>query len=112
MNPENESRFPTGDQKEPNTEALVGRCAVPVSGQDQGRVFLIVGVTGEGLLLLSDGKRRRLNHPKKKKLIHVTVLPESIRKADIPETGDTLTDAEIRRITADYRRSTEQPETK
>ena len=111
MNPENESRFPTGNQKEPNTEALAGRCAVPVSGQDQGRIFLIVGVTDEGLLLLSDGKRRRLNHPKKKKLIHVTVLPESIPKADIPETGETLTDAKIRRITADFRKRTERPET-
>lgn len=112
MNPENESRFPTGNQKELNTETLWGRCAVPISGQDRGRIFLIIGVTDEGLLLLSDGKRRRLNHPKKKKLIHVTVLPETCRKADIPETGEALTDAKIRRITAEIRRRTEKPETK
>ena len=42
------------------------------AGRDKGGLFCVVGTEGE-YLLLADGKRRKLSHPKRKKLGHVEV---------------------------------------
>ena len=98
-----ETRFRPQNRTEPYTGTMVGRCAVPISGQDKGRYFLIVGVTDDGMLLLADGKRHRLDRPKKKKPKHAAVLSSD---ALIGTSGDmkSLTDAEIRRLLAGFRR--------
>ena len=45
------------------------------AGRDQGGVFCVVGEDPvRRLLLLADGKRRRLSRPKGKKEKHLTVL--------------------------------------
>ena len=69
-------------------------------GRDAGRRFLIVGFDGE-LALISDGRTRRMEKPKRKKLRHLTATGEDVgRVADKLRGGEKVTNGEIRRALA------------
>ncbi|MBQ4065784.1 MAG: KOW domain-containing RNA-binding protein [Clostridia bacterium] len=56
--------------------AFVGRIVVSLCGHDNGRLYLVVGEENE-YLFLADGKIRRLQKPKRKKIKHIRpILPE------------------------------------
>ena len=57
------------------TGTMVGKIVQSDAGRDGGRLYVVIGQTDAGLLL-SDGRRRRMNHPKKKKRIHCNVVSE------------------------------------
>ncbi len=44
------------------------------AGHDKGALFCVVGAQGELLLLLANGRQRKLSSPKRKKLGHVDVV--------------------------------------
>jgi len=76
------------------------------AGRDKGNVFCVVGADRErGMLLLADGKRRRLNAPKRKKLGHVRTLSDRYDHPAIEKLkqGQALTDKELRRALAAFR---------
>ena len=54
-------------------ENLIGRFAVSEAGHDRGAVYLVVGQTGD-FLLLCDGRYKTLEKPKKKSRKHVQVV--------------------------------------
>ncbi|HWR22645.1 MAG TPA: KOW domain-containing RNA-binding protein [Feifaniaceae bacterium] len=77
---------------------LLGRVAVSTAGRDRRRTFLVVGLSGEGYVLLCDGDLRKMEHPKKKKLRHVRIEPavaEDVRSRLLE--GANVQDAEIRK---------------
>lgn len=47
-----------------------GSIVRPTAGQDQDRYFVVQSVEG-CWVQLSDGKKRKLEHPKRKKLCHI-----------------------------------------
>ncbi len=54
---------------------FVGRVVTSLCGHDNGRLYLVVGEEN-GYLFLVDGKRRRLEKPKRKKIKHIRpILP-------------------------------------
>jgi hypothetical protein len=56
--------------------AFLGRIVVSLSGHDKDRLYLVVGEEN-GYLFLSDGKIRRLQKPKRKKIKHIRpILPD------------------------------------
>lgn len=74
-----------------------GRVVHATAGRDKGGFFVVLQVSGD-FALICDGKRRPLEKPKKKKLLHLsltgTVLPDGsiktnreIRKALQPLVG-------------------------
>ena len=56
-----------------------GQIVRSLAGHDRGALYCVLDAEG-GFLLLCDGKKRRLERPKRKKLFHLaptaTVLPE------------------------------------
>ena len=65
------------------------------AGRDQGDLFCVVGVDQEQQrLLLADGKRRKAQKPKRKKLRHVRFEPWRIDPALF---GDNAADAHLRK---------------
>lgn len=75
------------------------------AGHDKGDVFCVVGEEG-GLLLLADGKRRKVSTPKKKKVSHVTVLNRGGYLAPAIQRigmGEPVTDRALRRALAAFR---------
>ena len=68
------------------------------AGRDQGRYFLVLDEVDEQFVLIADGKLRRLEAPKRKKVKHLRVLPaQDLRVCEKVRNGEKLTNSEIRR---------------
>ena len=78
------------------------------AGRDQGGVFCVVGVDQESkMLLLADGKRRKIAKPKRKKPGHTQALTDPQHPYDHPvihrlQKGETVTNNDIRRALAAF----------
>ena len=73
------------------------------AGRDQGKLFAVLEVEGE-YLLLADGKSRKVEHPKRKKRRHVLfVSAEDSRLTDKIKSGEKITNSELRRALAAFR---------
>lgn len=59
-------------------EARVGRVVRAIAGREKDSFFVITGLTDDGCVLLSDGKERLLEKPKRKKLRHVQLTGEHV----------------------------------
>ena len=73
------------------------------AGRDKGKIFAVLAVEGE-FLLLADGKSRKVEHPKRKKRRHVLfVSAEESRLTDKIKSGEKITNSELRRALAAFR---------
>ena len=84
-------------------EYQIGQVVYSKSGHDMGDVQMIVAVEGE-YLFLADGRRRKLEKPKRKKKMHVqpTFYVENDVAAKL-QTGAYLLDADIKKALKKYR---------
>ena len=73
------------------------------AGRDAGKLFVVLAVEGE-YLLLADGKSRKVESPKRKKRRHVLfVAAEESRLSEKIRSKEKVTNSELRRILAAYR---------
>ena len=73
------------------------------AGRDRGKLFIVLAVEGE-YLLLADGKSRRVEAPKRKKRRHVLfVAAEETRVSEKIKNNEKITNSELRRTLAAYR---------
>ena len=73
------------------------------AGRDRGKIFIVLAVEGE-YLLLADGKGRRVEAPKRKQRRHVLfVAADESRLADKIKRSEKITNSELRRTLAAYR---------
>lgn len=71
-----------------------------IAGRDAGSLFFVLGTDGD-FLLLADGKRRRVEDPKRKRRKHVVLVSQS----DTPiamkiRSSDKITNSELRKAIA------------
>ena len=72
------------------------------AGRDKGEVFFVLATEGD-FLLLADGKRRRLESPKRKRTRHVQFVCESDSAvAEKIRSSEKITNSELRRAIAAY----------
>ncbi len=76
--------------------------AESMAGRDKGDLFFVLEKT-EKEVLLADGKRRTLEHPKRKNLRHVKFLPDGDFTAVSGKISDRPVNAELRRAMAEYK---------
>ena len=70
------------------------------AGRDKGKLFFVLEV-GEEFLLLADGKTRRLESPKRKKRKHAAFRAHGdCRVAEKIRSGEKFTNSELRRTLA------------
>ena len=73
------------------------------AGRDKGKLFVVLAVEGE-YLLLADGKSRKVEAPKRKKRRHVLfVSAEETRLAEKIKSEEKITNSELRRTLAGCR---------
>lgn len=53
-----------------------GAVVVSIAGHDKGGIFAVIGFSNGEYALIADGKVRKLEKPKKKKLKHLRVIGE------------------------------------
>lgn len=71
-----------------------GSIVKALAGRDKGKFFVVVDVESR-YAYLADGKRRRVERPKKKKLIHIAPTNTIIE-------GSLKTNPQIRKILRDF----------
>lgn len=70
---------------------------VSTAGHDAGKLFYVVETDGV-YVLLANGKERKLENPKRKKLKHVRGVPRTeTRVAEKLRSGDKVLNSELRR---------------
>jgi ribosomal protein L14E/L6E/L27E len=57
-----------------NIAPVVGHIVISKVGRDQGKTYLVVGTSGDHKLLLADGRKKTLAHPKAKNPRHLKIL--------------------------------------
>lgn len=73
-----------------------------LAGRDSGKMFFVIGIEDE-FALLADGKGRKLEKPKRKKLKHLRFLSTSdCRVAIRLKSGEKVTNSELRRELAAF----------
>ena len=71
-----------------------------IAGRDMGSYFFVLETEGD-FLLLADGKRRRLESPKRKRRKHVELVGESRSPvAEKIRSNEKITNSELRRAIA------------
>ena len=73
------------------------------AGRDRGKLFCVIRVEGE-YLLLADGKSRKVESPKRKKRRHVLFVADDDTRLSAKIRGEEkITNSELRRALAEYR---------
>lgn len=75
---------------------------VSLAGRDKGMLFYVIGTEG-AYVLIANGRQRKLEHPKRKKLKHVRRVPRAeTRVARKILSGDKVLNSELRRDLAAF----------
>lgn len=73
------------------------------NGRYAKRIFLVLGGSGEGFVLLTDGKHRRIATPKRKRLSHISPIGTADGAAELIRYG-SITDGKVRKMINEIRR--------
>ena len=74
---------------------------VSLNGRDAGKLFYVLEIEGE-YSFLADGKVRRVEKPKRKKLKHIKLERKDMsRVSEKIKSGEKVTNSEIRRSLAE-----------
>ena len=77
--------------------AEIGRVAQSAAGRDKGRLFVIMDIIDDQYVYIADGDLRTKDRPKKKKLRHLRLCPQTLDSiAEKLKGGARVFDAEIR----------------
>jgi ribosomal protein L14E/L6E/L27E len=78
-------------------ELQIADIVISLAGRDQGKYAYVIAVDGD-YVLLADGKVRKLEHPKRKKIKHIAKVARiESRVADKLRTGDKVLNSELRK---------------
>ena len=78
-------------------DICIGQVVRNTSGRDTGRLFFIVKVVDDEYVLISDGKKRKLEKPKLKKDKHLQkydIINNAVK--DMIESNESIKDAFLR----------------
>jgi large subunit ribosomal protein L14e len=79
----------------------LGRVVLSRAGRDIDRYFVVVGQADEQHVLIADGRLRKFDSPKKKKLKHLSAKPACMSEIQTKlEKGEQVQDAQIRKFLA------------
>ena len=86
----------------------IGDIVLALAGRDGDRLFAVVGIVDKDYVLIANGRSRRIDSPKKKKIKHIKLLKESneagnsfAEKVEKSKSG-RITNANLRSIITDY----------
>ena len=85
-------------------EISISDIIVSTAGRDQGKLFYVIGTEGV-YILIANGKDRKLERPKRKKLKHVRFVTRTeSRVAAKLRSGEKVLNSELRRDLAAFGR--------
>lgn len=75
----------------------VGQLVTASCGRDQGKLFFIVAIVDDNYVYIADGKSRKLDKPKLKKVKHLNIqsfIDDKVRV--LLQHGENITDSLVR----------------
>ena len=91
-------------------EISISDIIVSTAGRDQGKLFYVIGTDGV-YALIANGKDRKLEHPKRKKLKHVRFVTRTDSRVALKlRTGEKVLNSEMRKELAVFRQYLTQNE--
>ena len=88
-------------------EPAIADIVISLAGRDRDQYAFVVDLE-DGYVLIADGKGRRLENPKRKKMKHVAKVARiESRVAQKLRTGDKVLNSELRKDLAAFRREQE-----
>jgi ribosomal protein L14E/L6E/L27E len=66
------------------------------SGKEKGRLFFVV-MERDGYLYLADGKRRKIEQPKKKKSKHTVIVNTGVKTSEAIRSGCAVSNKQLRK---------------
>lgn len=82
-------------------EVFVGSVVRSIAGRDKGEDFLVLALE-KGFAFVANGKTRKVENPKKKKLKHLQMSYKcSKRITDLIASGNEVTNSEVRKALAE-----------
>ena len=87
--------------------SLLGSIALSLAGRDKDRTFVIVGVLDENYVCIANGRERKIEKPKKKKLKHLRICCKADGELATLLNENRLTNRTAAKITASYHNSPE-----
>jgi ribosomal protein L14E/L6E/L27E len=83
---------------------------ISAAGRDRGKLFYVIGTEGV-YALLANGKDRKLEHPKRKKLKHVRFVTRSESRVAVKiRSGVKVLNSELRKDLASMRQDILSPD--
>ena len=73
-----------------------GRVVESIQGRDKGSFFLVLEAA-EGIVMIADGRRHKLENPKKKKTKHLRAKPVLLDLKALRPEGGALQNSDLRR---------------
>lgn len=81
----------------------IGQVVSSKNGRDIGKIFVILEIIDDNFVLIADGKSRKIDKPKKKKIKHLNVYKKVFEEIESKDLGKyQYNDAYIRRILKPY----------
>ena len=75
---------------------------ISLNGRDEGKYFFVLGIEDE-YVLLANGKGRRIERPKRKKLKHVQFVAKfDCRVSEKIRNNEKISNSDLRRALAQY----------
>ncbi|MBR2520931.1 MAG: KOW domain-containing RNA-binding protein [Oscillospiraceae bacterium] len=92
-------------------KAELGDVVLATAGRESGKLFFVVGVSGE-YLFLADGKHRSAVSPKHKKRRHTVLRGSGGEVGELLRAGGTAPDRQLRRALAAFNANAKESEPK
>ena len=73
-----------------------GRVVESIQGRDKGNFFLVLEAA-EGIVMIAEGRRHKLENPKKKKTKHLRAKPVLLDLKALRPEGGALQNSDLRR---------------
>lgn len=87
---------------ETTTDVSLGQVVKSKAGRDKDRLFVVVSIVNESYVMVVDGKYRKLENPKKKKIKHLRLYNSIIDNLSEIKANNEVNDAYIRKALAPF----------
>lgn len=83
---------------ETTTDVKIGQVVKSKAGRDKDKLYLILSIVDKNYVTVVDGKLRKLENPKKKKIKHLMIYNSVIDDLSLEEANNKVDNAYIRKV--------------
>lgn len=87
------------------TDIDLGQVVKSKAGRDKNKIFIIIEIVDNDYVMIVDGKSRKLENPKKKKIKHLMIYKSVIDDLSDKKKSNEMNNAYIRKVLDPFNKS-------